>query len=117
MEKAIDIYQEERPWGYFRRFTQNTPSTIKIITIKSGEEISLQSHSQRSEFWKVISGSGTCEVNGEKCDFKIGDEKLIPLESHHRLIAGIDGIEILEIAVGEFNENDIVRYEDKYGRV
>ncbi|MDE2030759.1 MAG: phosphomannose isomerase type II C-terminal cupin domain [Patescibacteria group bacterium] len=113
----MDIYQEERPWGNFRRFTNNTPSTVKIITINPGESLSLQSHKERSEFWKVTGGGGVCEVNGEKHNFNIGDEKLIPVGAKHRIIAGDKGIEVLEIALGNFNEEDIVRYEDKYGRV
>ncbi len=117
MGKTIDIYQEERPWGHFRRFTENTPSTVKIITVKPNEELSLQSHAKRAEFWRVISGSGVCQIDSNTFDIAIGDEKFIPTEAKHRLIGGSNGIEILEIAIGEFDEGDIVRYEDKYGRV
>jgi mannose-6-phosphate isomerase-like protein (cupin superfamily) len=116
MENQVDSYQEERPWGNFRRFTNNTPSTVKIITVKPNEELSLQSHAKRAEFWRVISGSGMWEVDEMKQNFSIGDEKFVPQGSKHRLIAGRNGIEILEIALGDFNEEDIVRYEDKYGR-
>ena len=116
MEEKIDIYQEERPWGNFRRFTLNTPSTVKIITIKAGEQLSLQSHEKRSEFWRVIAGSGMWDIDGGKHDFFVGDEKLIPRGSKHTIMAGSSGITILEIALGEFDETDIKRYEDKYGR-
>lgn len=116
MEEKLNIYQEERPWGNFRKFTENTESTVKIITINPNEELSVQSHEKRQEFWRVISGSGKWEVGDESHDFNRGDEKLVPIGAHHRIIAGGSGIEILEIAIGKFDEGDIVRYEDKYGR-
>lgn len=113
----LKIYQEERPWGNFRQFTHNDPSTIKIVTVKPNEILSLQSHKKRSEFWRVISGSGIIEIENTKYNAVEGDEYDIPVGAKHRLSAGKSGIEVLEIAVGNFNENDIVRYEDKYGRV
>ena len=105
MAGKIDIYQEERPWGNFRKFTDNTPSTVKIITIKPNEELSLQSHEKRSEFWRVISGSGVWEIDGVKHDFNIGDEKLLPTSAKHRIIAGKDGI------------NGIYFYPDKQSNI
>ncbi len=117
MEGKIDIYQEERPWGNFRRFTNNSTSTVKIVTIKPNEEFSLQSHSKRSEFWRVISGSGVSNIDGVESDLNIGDEKFVPVNGKHRVIAGAMGIQILEISFGQFDEGDIIRYEDKYKRV
>ncbi len=117
MKPDMDIYQEERPWGNFRKFTDNTPSTVKIITIKPNEQLSLQSHAKRSEFWKVVTGSGSCDLNGEKLALYVGDEVSVPVGTRHRLVAYSDGMQILEIATGFFDENDIIRYEDKYGRV
>lgn len=116
MEENLNIYQEERPWGNFRKFTENTNSTVKIITVKPNEELSLQSHSHRSEFWRAIAGGGWWDIDGSKQDFLIGDEKFVKIGSKHRIIAGDEGITFLEIALGKFDEGDIVRYEDKYGR-
>jgi mannose-6-phosphate isomerase-like protein (cupin superfamily) len=117
MEDKLDIYEEKRPWGLFRRFTDNTPSTVKIITVNPNEQLSLQSHNKRSEFWKVISGDGIFEIDGRKYIVEKGIEKEIKIGAKHRMQAGSDGMEILEIAFGDFDESDIVRYEDKYGRV
>ncbi len=47
MKENLNIYEEERPWGVFRKFTDNKPSTVKIITVKPNEELSLQSHNKR----------------------------------------------------------------------
>ena len=112
-----NVFQIERPWGNFRQFTKNETSTIKIITVKPNEILSLQSHSHRSEFWHIISGSGTVEIGEVKKDTIAGDEHEIKIGEKHRLGAGPDGLKVLEIATGDFDEGDIVHYEDKYGRI
>lgn len=112
-----NIFQIERPWGNFRQFTKDDKSTVKILTLKPNEILSLQSHAHRSEFWHVISGSGIVEIGDVKKDTTIGDEHEIAIDEKHRLGAGKDGIQVLEIATGDFDETDIIHYEDKYGRV
>ncbi len=116
-DDTLHIYQEEKPWGNFRRFTLNTPSTVKILTLKPNEEFSLQNHGHRLEFWRVIMGNGSAIVGEETKDIVRGDELTVPAHTKHRIQAGSEGIEILEISLGLFDESDIVRYEDKYGRV
>lgn len=111
------VFQVERPWGSFRQFTLNDPSTVKIITVKPNEILSLQSHKKRSEFWHIINGDGTVEIGEIKKNTMIGDEHEIQIGEKHRLGAGPNGIQVLEIAVGDFDEEDIVHYEDKYGRL
>ena len=114
----LKVFQIERPWGNFRQFTHNDSSTIKIITVKPNEILSLQSHNKRAEFWHVITGAGTVEINEVKKNTVVGDEHEIPIGEKHRLGAGPEGIQVLEIAIGDFDEDgDIVHYEDKYGRV
>ena len=117
MNDNLKIYQEERPWGFFRRFTHNIKSTVKIISVKSNEDLSLQSHKKREEFWHVTKGSGIFRVGDTEYNVGVGDEQFIPVETKHQIKAGKDGLEVLEIALGDFDENDIIRYEDKYGRV
>ena|ERR1035437_1209473 len=106
----------QKPWGKFEQFTLNLPSTIKIITVKAGEELSLQSHAKRSEFWRVIRGNGTVQIGDKKYSATPGEEYEILVGEKHRISAESSEIEFLEISFGDFNENDIVRYEDKYGR-
>lgn len=115
--QGIDIHEEKRPWGNFRTFTSNTESTVKLISVEPNQALSLQSHFKREEFWWVIAGTGTIEIDGVASTAKTGDEFMVPKESKHRITAGPDGIQILEIAFGTFDENDIVRYEDRYGRI
>ena len=114
--KALTIKTIKRPWGSFRQFTQNLPSTVKIHTVKPGEGMSLQSHAKRSEFWHIISGTGVLEIGDIKYNIKEGDEHDAPVGVKHRLSAGPSGLVALEIALGDFDEDDEIRYEDKYGR-
>jgi mannose-6-phosphate isomerase len=111
------IFQVQKPWGNFRQFIHNTSSTVKIITIHKEEMLSLQSHSKRTEFWYVISGFGIMEIGDATYKVIKGDEKIVPIGIKHRIKAGKDGMIVLEIATGYFDEEDIVRYEDKYGRI
>ena len=83
-------FQIERPWGNFRQFTKNELSTVKIITVKPNEILSLQTHNKRSEFWHIIKGEGTVEIGEEKKETKAGDEHEIKIEEKHRMSAGPD---------------------------
>ena len=105
----------KRPWGKFDRFTLNEKSTIKIITVLGGEAFSLQYHKKRKEFWHIISGRGIITLGKKKIKFKTGDEFMVSEHTHHRLHATKE-VKFLEIAFGFFNEKDVVRLEDKYGR-
>ncbi len=107
---------EERPWGSFDRFTHNEASTVKILRLTPGLRFSKQRHHERAEFWHVIKGSGTVEINDVAREVYVGDEAEIPVGATHRLTAGPEGIEVLEIALGTFDENDNERLEDDFGR-
>ncbi|MBA4320147.1 MAG: mannose-6-phosphate isomerase [Flavobacterium sp.] len=108
---------DKRPWGLEEILTINEPATVKILTINSGQRSSLQYHNHRKEFWKIIEGEAIFEINNKKIEAKIGDEVDIKNKITHRLIAKDKVAKILEISFGEFDENDIVRLEDDYGRV
>lgn len=108
-------YIEQRPWGDFERFTLNEQSTVKIITVKANQSFSLQYHNNREEFWKILKGEGLVTVGDETRKTAENEEIFIPKNTNHRM-EGITDISFLEIAFGEFDENDIVRLEDKYGR-
>ncbi len=115
--KKLETYTENRPWGSFTQFSKNEPSTVKIITVNSNAALSLQHHAKRREFWKIIGGEGIVTVGEEEYSAKVGDEFMIEIGELHRIKAGENGITFLEIAFGDFDEADIVRIEDEYGRV
>ncbi len=106
-----------RPWGSFIEFTKNKLSTVKIIIVKEGEELSLQYHKNREEFWRVLSSTPTVAIGDEEIVVKEGDEFFVKAGEKHRISAKSQEVQILEISFGQFNEDDIVRIKDKYGRV
>lgn len=107
----------KRPWGSFTRFTNNEPSTVKLLYVNHGEVLSLQYHNKREEFWKVIKGNPEITIGDEVVGAKEDDEFFIATGVKHRISAPENNVVILEISKGEFDESDIVRIEDKYGRV
>ncbi|MCX6789899.1 MAG: phosphomannose isomerase type II C-terminal cupin domain [Candidatus Kaiserbacteria bacterium] len=116
MEGLTHHEKENRPWGDFERFTLNEKTTVKIITVHRGESLSLQTHEHREEFWRVVSGNGIFHVGEENHQVKTGDTVFIPCHCKHRATGGTDDLVFLEIAFGDFDENDITRLEDSYGR-
>lgn len=112
MEKRLEV----RPWGNFTRYTHNEPSTVKIITVLPNQQLSLQYHEKREEFWRVLRGVATLIVGDKTIQANPGDEFYIKKGEKHRIAATGDEVEILEISFGDFDESDIVRLEDKYGR-
>lgn len=116
MEGLTNYQKDERPWGNFERFTLNEKTTVKIITVNAGQAISLQTHEHRDEFWRVLKGSGLVHVNGKDIEVHEGDAVFGKRGHEHRITGGQDGTVFLEIAFGDFDEGDIKRLEDRYGR-
>lgn len=110
-------YEEKRPWGGFKQFTLNEKSTVKILTIKPKQEFSLQYHVNRDEFWKFLDNAAIVIIGKKKMRVKKGDELIIPKRTLHRIKALNKEVNVLEVSFGKFQENDIIRIEDKYGRV
>ena len=107
-----------RPWGAFQIIRAGNGYQVKIITIEPGQELSLQSHQKRSEHWVVLSGSATVQVGEKTFDLGSGDDADVPVGVKHRISnPGNSRLEILESQFGDYlGEDDIVRYEDRYGR-
>lgn len=107
-----------RPWGTFIQFTHNEKSTVKVLEIKPKEMLSLQSHKNRAEFWYVVEGNPTIVLNTKTKKYKQGDSIWIEKGVKHRIINKTNKkIRILEISTGNFDEDDEIRYEDKYDRL
>ncbi len=117
MSLLTNHHEENRPWGSFEQFTKNEPTTVKIIHVDAEKEFSLQRHSHRDEYWKVLEGTGTAIIGTETHEVHVGEVMEIPRGTLHRLKGGDNGIAVLEISFGEFDENDIERLEDDFGRV
>jgi len=105
------------PWGSEEQFTLNEKTTVKILKVDPKAECSLQYHNKRREFWRVLSGQVWALVGDETIEMKVNDEIEIPIGVKHRLKHKDGDAQVLEISFGDFDENDIVRLEDDYGRV
>lgn len=107
----------QRPWGGFTQYCLNEPVTVKIISVTAGSELSLQRHQQRAELWVALDPTLRVEVDGRAWQPVEQEEIWIPAGATHRLSApGSQGGRILEVAFGHFDESDIERLEDRYGR-
>ncbi len=112
----MEVYTEKRPWGSFEKFNENERCTVKLLYIKPGSRLSLQYHTKRKEFWKIVKGSATVEVQNKQSSLIEGDSIIIPSGAKHRIQTSNSDCTVLEISYGSFDENDIVRIEDDYGR-
>jgi mannose-6-phosphate isomerase-like protein (cupin superfamily) len=117
LKDFVKKYIEKRPWGKYEQFTHNEVSTVKIITVKPKKKLSLQYHKKRREFWKVLSGTGKLTIGNKINIAKEGDEFLVKAKQEHRMEALKEKLVVLEISFGKFDEKDIIRLEDDFGRV
>ena len=107
-----------RPWGHYLSVVENNRWQVKLIQVKPGEKLSLQMHHHRSEHWVVVSGTARVEVDNKLEILSENQSIYIPLGSKHRLSnPGKINLTLIEVQSGSYvGEDDIVRFEDKYGR-
>ncbi|MFT4060081.1 MAG: mannose-1-phosphate guanylyltransferase/mannose-6-phosphate isomerase [Legionella sp.] len=108
-----------RPWGTYTVLEDSDHFKIKRIEVKPGASLSLQMHHHRSEHWIVVSGMAKV-INGEKEFFvRVNESTYIPAGCQHRLEnPGVLDLVMIEVQSGDYlGEDDIVRFEDNYGRV
>ena len=107
----------ERPWGSFKQFAHNEPCTVSLMTVLPGQRLSLQSHTGRAELWIVIDDGAVVQVGEETRTYKAGDEIWIRANEKHRLsCTGDRPVRVLEVAFGDWQQDDIKRYADDYQR-
>lgn len=104
-----------KPWGKYVILEKNTKYWIKKLFINRGESLSLQSHRNRSENWLVLTGHIEVIKDKQKYTLNEGDYLAISRGEKHR-ITGLTKACVLEVAFGLLQENDIIRYQDNYGR-
>lgn len=110
--------QVHRPWGSYTVLEVSEFYKIKRVTVKPGRQLSLQLHNHRSEHWVVVSGTAQVELDGETRVLKQGESTFVRSGVRHRLRnTGTVPLEVIEVALGDYlEEDDIVRFEDDYGR-
>ena len=114
---------EVRPWGSYEVLSSTkegqTDKVTKKITVQPGKRLSLQSHQGREEAWTFLSGEGEVTIGDETRVVKEGVLVVVPKETKHRIsnMKGTEPLVFIEVSTGFFDEDDIVRYDDDFGRV
>lgn len=107
-----------RPWGSYESLVNADRFQVKRIIVNPGQTLSLQMHHHRAEHWIVVKGSATVTIGEEETILSEDQSTYIPLGNKHRLAnPGVIPLEIIEVQTGSYlGEDDIVRFEDVYGR-
>ncbi|TCV87585.1 MULTISPECIES: mannose-1-phosphate guanylyltransferase/mannose-6-phosphate isomerase [Methylomonas] len=108
-----------RPWGHYDLVDAGERHQTKRIVVKPGAKLSVQKHHHRAEHWVVVKGTAWVDKNGEKILVTENESIYIPLGVIHSLEnPGVIPLEMVEVQSGSYlGEDDIVRYEDQYGRI
>jgi len=108
-----------RPWGFYTVIAEGKGFQTKIIHVNVGQKLSVQSHNYRSEHWVVLSGMAKVVLEGKDHILSPGHSIDIAVKAIHSLQNPFENdLEIIEIQKGDIlSEDDIIRYEDMYGRV
>ncbi len=117
MDNRPTSIKVDKPWGSFERYAHNLTSTVKIITVAPGGTLSRQYHHKRDELWVALDAGARVELGEDVVHPEAGEDLYIPRGTVHRLSAWGGGpVRLLEVSFGEFDEGDIVRLDDAYGR-
>ena len=118
-KESFSHNKQFRPWGSYKTINSGEKWLVKEIIVKSGEKLSLQSHSHRAEHWIVVNGTALAEVDGVEKLVKENESIYIPLGCKHRLSnPGKKDINLIEVQTGShLSEEDIIRYDDVYDRI
>jgi mannose-1-phosphate guanylyltransferase/mannose-6-phosphate isomerase len=108
-----------RPWGKYDSIDKGERFQVKRITVKPGAKLSVQMHHHRAEHWIVVSGTAKVTINNTDQLLTENQSAYIPITAVHALEnVGMIDLELIEVQSGSYlDEDDIVRFEDRYGRV
>lgn len=119
-ESVVDYEIYHRPWGFYKTTVMNDYFQSKVICVNPKAELSLQAHKHREEHWIVAHGRGTVQLDDSVFEVHCGSTVFIPKGCRHRLknTDEKESLIVTEVQIGDyFGEDDIIRYEDIYGRV
>ncbi len=105
-----------RPWGSFAQYAHNQEVTVSLMTVAPGQRTSLQAHTGRSELWIVLDEGASIQVGEQVMEGHPGDEIWIPANTSHRLSSLGPPVRVLEVAFGNWQQEDVVRFADDYHR-
>ena len=110
------ISRVRRPWGSFNQYANNQAVTVSLMKVNPGMRLSLQSHTGRAELWIVLDSGAEVQVDDRVLNPQPGDEIWIPANARHRLSSTGPEVRVLEVAFGNWQQDDITRYEDDFHR-
>jgi mannose-1-phosphate guanylyltransferase/mannose-6-phosphate isomerase len=113
---APDVKLVERPWGAFFQYAHNEEVTVSLMHMRPGERLSLQAHTGRAELWIALDPGAAVQIGEEVVYPQPGDQLWIPANTRHRLSSTGPAVRVLEIAFGNWQQADIIRFEDDYRR-
>lgn len=130
VKELVDIYRQRgddiakyhltvhRPWGSYTTLESRDFFKIKRVTVSPKKALSLQKHHHRSEHWVVVSGSAEVTLGEETKCLSRGESTFVAAGTIHRLKnPGLIPLEVIEVQIGEYlGEDDIIRFDDDYGR-
>lgn len=116
--EAVAPRKVDKPWGAYMVLDMAENYQVKWLDIKPGQRLSLQSHECRSEHWTIVAGTATVTRDDEIIEVPQGSDVYIPRRVKHRVEnRGEETLRFIEVQTGSYlGEDDIVRYEDDYGR-
>ena len=117
-DEVLEHVEVHRPWGTYQSVDQGDNFQVKRIVVKPGKKLSLQMHHKRAEHWVVVKGIATVTKGEEVFELKENESTFIPLGVKHRLENTTkEPLEIIEVQSGTYlGEDDIVRFDDDFGR-
>ncbi len=118
-DEAVTHVRVNRPWGSYETIDREDRFLVKRIIVKPGSSLSLQKHYHRAEHWIVVKGTARITVDQKEVVLCEDQSTYIPLGTKHRLEnPGKIPLELIEVQTGSYlGEDDIERFDDKYGRV
>ena len=118
-EEILSHQRVYRPWGSYETLEETERFKVKRIIVNPGAKLSLQMHHHRAEHWVVVKGTATITCGDKEFVMTEDQSNYIPLGTQHRMEnPGVIPLEIIEIQTGSYlGEDDIVRFDDTYGRV
>jgi mannose-1-phosphate guanylyltransferase/mannose-1-phosphate guanylyltransferase/mannose-6-phosphate isomerase len=118
VRQADEYPRFHRPWGWYETLCLDTRFQVKRIMVRPGGVLSLQSHMHRSEHWIVVAGTAEVTIGSETKLVTENQSVYIPLGTVHRMAnPGRLPMYLIEVQTGAYlGEDDIIRYEDVYGR-
>ena len=117
--EEADIHRQVfRPWGSYDGIDGADGFQVKRLIVNPGAVLSLQKHFRRAEHWVVVRGIARITLNDDVFDLAVNESTFIPIEAMHRIEnPGSEPLHIIEVQCGDYlGEDDIVRFEDNYGR-